>query len=125
MTDPMTSSTDGNETTSQWIQDYLLSRPVRRSFSCLWEQALYDPLTALMLPPLAKLFLLLGVFALVAILANTLSQDGTNDGPKWKKAQQKRRTWTRRRRQTFIRWLSIRHMHSWLKALPLHRYAER
>lgn len=75
MTDPMTSSTDGNETTSQWIQDYLLSRPVRRSFSCLWEQALYDPLTALMLPPLAKLFLLLGVFALVAILANTLSQD--------------------------------------------------
>jgi len=124
MADP-SGSNNGNDTTAQWIQDYLLSRPMRRSFSCFWKQAMYDPLTAVMLPPWANLGLLLGVLAFVVILTNSLSPDGGNDESWWEKAQQKRRTRARRRRQTWINWLSAHHGYSWLKALPLYRYAQR
>ena len=126
MADPTSSSnSNGNDTTAQWIQDYLLSRPVRRSFSCFREQALYDPLTAAMLPPWANLGLLFGVLTIIVILTNTFSPDDTDDGSWWKKAQQKRRARARRRRQAWMNWLSAHHGYSWLKALPLYRYPER
>lgn len=93
---------DGNDTlaAAQWIQDYLLSRPVRRSFSCFVEQALYDPLTAAILPPWANMALLLAVLGLVVVVTSSFGSDEPEDGSWWKNTQQKRRARARQRRQT-------------------------